>query len=278
MDKRAPILDSFATFGDFLKFLRRRAQLTQQELAIAVGYSEAQISRLENKQRPPETARLAALFVPVLHLENEPEMVRLLLDLAEKARGKMARPWAAEAQGSAAWTEDRKTNLPAPLSSFIGREQEISEVSQSVFQHRLVTLTGAGGVGKTRLAMRAAEEMLEYFMDGVWLVNLAQLSDPALVVRAVAGALEVRELPGQPLHQTLVRILRARNLLLILDNCEQVIDEAARLAVLLLEGCAHLHILATSRENLRVEGGLLSAVLHFLCQDRRATADTARRI
>jgi predicted ATPase/transcriptional regulator with XRE-family HTH domain len=254
-------LASFTSFGSLLKYLRRRAQLTQQELAIAVGYSEAQISRLENGQRPPEPVRLAALIVPALHLEDEPEIVTRLLDLAGQARNKTPQarqtPIGPETETKTelfSWNLAPRSNLPAELTAFIGREQEISSVCQCVLDHRLVTLTGAGGVGKTRLALRAVEELLEYFSGGAWLVELAPLSDPELAPRLVADTLGVHEQPGQNLLQALEGILKINPLLLVLDNCEHVIGVTASLVSRLLQACPELHILATSREILGVEG------------------------
>ena len=250
-------LDSFTTFGSLLKYLRSRAQLTQLELSTAVGYSEAQISRLEHSQRPPGPARLAALFVPALGLENEPEIVSRLLELAAQARDQ---PVDAEPKvmhpGPAplSWQVAARSNLPAELTSFIGREHEVSAVCQRVLDHRLVTLTGAGGVGKTRLALRAARELLAYFPDGIWWVDLAPLTDSTLVLQTVAACFGLSQQPGQDLLGALEGLLKAGSLLLVLDNCEHLIGEAARLVSHLLLTCPELHILATSRGILRVKG------------------------
>jgi predicted ATPase len=149
-------------------------------------------------------------------------------------------------------------NLPAPRSSFVGREREIEEVERGLATTRLLTLTGAGGTGKTRLALEVARDLLEAYpdgvWDGVWLVQLAPLSEDALVPKAVAEALGVSERPGEPLADTLAELLRERQLLLILDNCEHLLEASARLADKLLDSCPRLRILATSREGLGVEG------------------------
>jgi non-specific serine/threonine protein kinase len=147
-----------------------------------------------------------------------------------------------------------RTNLPAALSSFIGREAEQAAVRALLAGHRLVTLTGEGGSGKTRLALAVADELLEEYPDGVWLVELAALSDPTLVVQAVAQALGVREEPGRPLLATLSDYLREKALLLLLDNCEHLVAACAELASGLLRACSKLSILATSREGLAVGG------------------------
>jgi predicted ATPase len=143
-------------------------------------------------------------------------------------------------------------NLPAPRSSFVGREREIEEVKRELAMTRLLTLTGVGGSGKTRLALEVARDLVEAYPDGTWLVQLAPLSEEVLVPKAVAEALKVPERPGEPLSDTLSEVLRDRQLLLILDNCEHLIEAIARLVDLLLDSCPRLRILATSREGLGV--------------------------
>ncbi len=145
-------------------------------------------------------------------------------------------------------------NLPVPRDSFVGREREVSEVERELAMTRLLTLTGAGGAGKTRLALEVARGLSGAYPDGAWLVELAPLPDGDLVPQAVAAALRVREQPGRPLEETLAGHLRSKGLLLVLDNCEHVVDTAARLADGLLSSCAELRVLATSREALRVGG------------------------
>jgi predicted ATPase/class 3 adenylate cyclase/Tfp pilus assembly protein PilF len=145
-------------------------------------------------------------------------------------------------------------NLPLQLTSFVGREGEIVEVERLLSTQRLITLTGIGGVGKTRLAMQVAAEVLERFSDGVWLVALDALSDETLLPQAVATALGIREEPGRTLRETVLAALRSRTLLLVLDNCEHLIDGCAHLAHRVLEDSPGVRILATSREPLRVPG------------------------
>ena len=145
-------------------------------------------------------------------------------------------------------------NLPSQVSTFVGREQELDELRKALDCFRVLTLTGAGGVGKTRLALQVAADLLDGSADGVWFVDLAPLSDPALVAARAASALGVREEPGRPVQESLVRALRARRLLVVFDNCEHVIGEAARLVDELVRACPQLTILSTSREPLRVPG------------------------
>jgi non-specific serine/threonine protein kinase len=156
--------------------------------------------------------------------------------------------------------ESPKTNLPIPLTSFIGREKEIEEIIRLLGKHRLLTLTGPGGVGKTRLAIQPSGGMLGKFKDGVWWVELAPLMDEALVPQAVAQVLGVRESPGQLLIESLKSFLREKQLLLVLDNCEHLIGASAQFAFDLLSHCANLRILTTSREALGVTGEIVYSV------------------
>jgi non-specific serine/threonine protein kinase len=144
-------------------------------------------------------------------------------------------------------------NLPAELTSFVGRRYELAEVRRLLAGSRLVTLTGIGGVGKTRLALRAAAGLRRAFPDGVWLVRLDQLRDEALVAQAVAGALGLQARSGSAPEEALADYLAGRQLLLVLDNCEHLVDAAAKLADLLLRAASGLRVLATSRESLNID-------------------------
>jgi predicted ATPase/DNA-binding SARP family transcriptional activator len=147
-----------------------------------------------------------------------------------------------------------RTNLPAALSSFIGREKEIAEVGRLITAQRAVTLTGSGGSGKTRLAIESSYQLIDHFADGVWLIEFAPLNDAALVPHAVAATLGLQETGGRSLVTTLIDVLREKHRLLIFDNCEHLIDACAQLATALLPACPQLHILATSREPLGIPG------------------------
>lgn len=145
-------------------------------------------------------------------------------------------------------------NLPERLSSFVGRDLEQAAVRGLVLSDRMVTLIGAGGAGKTRLALQVAAELLDGEGDGVWLVELAALSDPGHVVGSIAAALTVQPEAGRSLQDALVDCLRHQQMLLVLDNCEHVIDAAASICHALLKACPKVHVLATSREPLGIEG------------------------
>ncbi len=147
-----------------------------------------------------------------------------------------------------------RTNLPASLSSFIGREREIGEVKRALASTRLLTLTGTGGCGKSRLALRIAGDLMDAYPDGVWVVELAPLADPSLLPQTVAVTLGLRAGTDQSVLETLTGDLAPKDLLLLLDNCEHLIEAAAPLVEALLRACPRLRILATSREALRIAG------------------------
>jgi predicted ATPase/DNA-binding SARP family transcriptional activator len=148
------------------------------------------------------------------------------------------------------------TNVPVPLTSFVGRQLEMAEVKRLLETTRLLTLTGAGGCGKTRLAIQIATDLAHAnrFKNGVWWVDLAALSNPALVPQTVANVFDLRESPQAPLIAILINYFRAKELLLVLDNCEHLIEACARLTETLLSACPQLRILMTSREALNIAG------------------------
>ena len=146
------------------------------------------------------------------------------------------------------------TRLPAQLTSFVGRDAELTQLRELLAQNRVVTLTGAGGVGKTRLAIQVAAQLAGEFSDGVWYVDLAPITDPELVPVTVARALGLPDQPGRSTMDTLLRFVRDRQMLVVLDNCEHLLDASAELVVALLSEAARLTLLATSREAIGVAG------------------------
>ncbi len=151
-------------------------------------------------------------------------------------------------------------NLPAELTSFVGRRDEVAEVRRLLTESRLVTLTGVGGVGKTRLALRAAAGLARAFGDGVWLVRLDQLRAEALVAQAIAGVLGLQDRAGYSPAASLAEYLAGRQLLLVLDNCEHLVNAVAKLVDLLLRASPGLRVLATSRESLIIDGEMVLPV------------------
>ena len=150
--------------------------------------------------------------------------------------------------------EATPNNLPQQATSFIGREKELAQLKRLLARARLLTLTGSGGCGKTRLALQVAAEVVEMYPDGVWLVELAALSDPGLVPQTVAAVVGVREELGKALMPTLAEHLRSRQLLLVLDNAEHLVAACAELATAVLRQCPELTLLVTSRESLVIAG------------------------
>jgi predicted ATPase/DNA-binding CsgD family transcriptional regulator/Tfp pilus assembly protein PilF len=151
---------------------------------------------------------------------------------------------------------DGRHNLPTSLSSFVGRERELAEAQARLSEARLLTLTGVGGCGKTRLALEVGRAVLDCYVDGVWLVELAALTEAALVPQSAAAVFGTRETPAEPIATALATTLRGQSLLLVLDNCEHLLDACAQLVDALLRACPELRVLATSREPLGITGEL----------------------
>ena len=167
----------------------------------------------------------------------------------------------------------RPHNLPVQLSSFVGREREMRDIERLLAGGRALTLTGPGGAGKTRLAIEAAAAQLSAHDDGVWLVELAGVSDPALVVQAIADVLDLREQQAVSLLELTIRHVGERHMLLLLDNCEHLVEACASAAQALLTGCPNLRILATSRQSLRIPGEIVFRVPSLPVPDPDADMD-----
>ncbi|HLA07786.1 MAG TPA: adenylate/guanylate cyclase domain-containing protein, partial [Anaerolineales bacterium] len=208
---------------------------------------------------------LVSLATQELIRDILPEGVHLR-DLGERRLKDLIRPeriYQVNIEGLPAEFNSLKTldayrhNLPAEMTSFIGREKEIVDIKKAINEHRLVTLAGSGGTGKTRLSLHVAADLLDQFPDGVWLVELAPLSDERLVPQAVASVLEVREEAGRPVLETLVTHLKDKQVLIILDNCEHLLQSSAHLIKQLMQSDSRLKILATSREQLHIAGEII---------------------
>jgi tetratricopeptide (TPR) repeat protein len=181
-------------------------------------------------------------------LRTEPGVsARHLHDEIAAGRFSPTRPTASPPEGS---SDVGRHNLPTARTNFIGREREMVELKRMLAMTSLLTLTGPGGSGKTRLALEVARDLVASYPDGVWMVELAPLSEGELVTQEVAATLGVREQPGRPILETLIDTLREKNLLLVLDNCEHLIDVVVRLVETIENSCPDLRLLATSREAL----------------------------
>ncbi len=146
------------------------------------------------------------------------------------------------------------TNLPLQLSSFVGRVEELEDVAAALQSTRVVTLSGVGGVGKTRLALQIAAEVLPRYRDGAWLIELGPVGEPDAVVEVAASTLGIQQHQGRSLAESVVEALRGKQMLLVVDNCEHVLDASAALVESLVRSCPEVAVLATSREALDVSG------------------------
>jgi transcriptional regulator with XRE-family HTH domain len=236
-------------FGTLLRRHRLAAGLSQEALAERARMSSDGISALERGHRRTPQRETLALLVGALALDDHQ---RQELEMAATRPRSVRRGASAVAVGP--WQSTDQPVLPLSLTSFIGRMNELEEIATLVREYRLVTLTGSGGVGKTQTALQLASSMRDRADAAVFFVALAPLNDPTLIASAVASGLGVQEVPNRPLLDTLIAYLKNKAVLLILDNCEHVIGEAANVAYRLLLSCPSLRILATSREALRTAG------------------------
>ena len=232
-----------ATFGVLLKRYRLAAGLSQESLAERARVSARAISSYERGlRRAPYAGTLSQL---IRALELSPNERHALEDAVQRRR-------APRLPTGPAGSVRQRTNLPMQRTSFIGRARETAEVKRLLEHTRLLTLVGAGGCGKTRLALHMADHLGDAFPDGVWLVDLAPLTDASLVPRAVATAIGIRDEPSVPLVDTLLAALYPRQLLIVLDNCEHLREASAELADSLVRMCPRVWVLATSRQSLGV--------------------------
>jgi predicted ATPase/DNA-binding XRE family transcriptional regulator len=249
-------------FGGLLRQLRADAGLTQEELAEAAGVSQRSVSDLErgiNLTARKDTARLLA---DALGLAG-PQ--RALFEAA--ARGRAGAAGVLTSRGSLIVMAD---NFPVQPTPFVGREDDIAGVREALAAARLVTLTGAGGIGKTRLALRAVAESSDAFPDGLWWVGLAPVSRPGEILGALAQALSLREEEGVDLERTLLARVRGRRMLIVLDNAEHLLPDVAVVVARLLAACEPLVVLATSRERLQLSAERVFAVPPLAAGDAAA--------
>jgi len=231
------------SFGAWLRKQRRALDLSQKALANQVGCAEVTLRRIESGRLKPSK-----------------ELANLLLEklgISESERS----PWISFARGLSGFplystpsSNKQITNLPIPLTTFIGREKEQREILEFIRKYRLVTLVGSGGMGKTRLSLKVGEQLLGDYANGVSFVEFTPILDPLLVPHTTAFALGLHDEPHRVVIDILSDYLRQKHILLILDNCEHLIEACAQLADTLLKRCPSLKILATSREALGILG------------------------
>jgi predicted ATPase/DNA-binding XRE family transcriptional regulator len=233
------------TFGDLLRRYRGDAGLTQEALAERAGMSLAAVGKLERGTRQRPYPATIAILAKALSLSPHDR-----LELERAARR------SANRKSSPAHETETAIHLPINFSTFIGRKADLEKMCEMLATHRLVTLVGAGGVGKTRLAIRAAEQFITMNptgqrLDAAWFVDLSSLTDGALLVMAVASSIGLDQ---RPTMDALGTYLRAQSFLLIIDNCEHLLDAAAQVIHALLSGCQGARILTTSRQAIGLEG------------------------
>ncbi len=239
------------SFGEWLKRQRSGRGLTQEQLAHQIGCATITLRKIEYEERRPSAqivGRLAEIF-------NIPKNEQA--DFLRFARGDWTKspdenigktPWRA-----ATISHKPRNNLPIQLTTFIGREKEIEEIKEALNNYRLVTLTGSGGTGKTRLSLQVAEDLLKQF-DYTWFVELAPTTDPKNIPLTILSAIGLGEQKGKTAQELISDYLHGKNTLIILDNCEHLIEASAKVSYLLLNHASKLKILASSREALGVKG------------------------
>jgi transcriptional regulator with XRE-family HTH domain len=263
------------SFGGLLQHHRLSAGLSQEELAERAGLSRRGISDLERGlRRAPYLATIRRL-AEALGL-SEPDRVRLLA----ASRQMDTEPTSASVPLTAAAavldpSPSTESALPRQLTSFVGRDRELLQLWRQLTTNPLLTLTGPGGVGKTRLAVRFAEQLLPHYRDGIWFVELAGLSDAHLVLHVVAATLGVVERPDRPLLETVLEHVASKHALLVLDNCEHLVMACALLAQQLLGACSKLQIITTSRLPLRIAGETIWQVQPLALPNLDDTLDDA---
>lgn len=241
-------------FGPLLRQMRKRAGMTQSDLAAAIGYSVSFISNLENESRQPDVSTVAQMLVPALGLQDEPHLAARLVEMAAATRGE--RPPAAVTSARRSHithSDEERAPLPSPPTPLLGRQDEVRTLCNRLLGHggRLMTLLGPPGIGKSRLALEIATRLQSAWRDGAAFVALAPLDDPALFPATLARALHLTVEASQSPTARLVGHLRRKEMLLVLDNFEQIIPAAPLVAELLAE-CAGLRVLVTSRERLHL--------------------------
>jgi predicted ATPase/DNA-binding XRE family transcriptional regulator len=242
-------------FGGLLRQLRDDAGLTQEEMAEAARVSQRAVSDLERGVNRTARKDTALLLAGALGLDGRARELFVAAARGRVSAGDVLAVVAAKPPGvSAALAWVPASNFPAQLASFIGRDRELAEVRALMESGRLVTLTGAGGSGKTRLGLQVAAALPGGWGDGVWLVELAAVTDQASVPAAVSRVLGIAGQPGRPALDTLLDALAPQDVLIVLDNCEHLIGGCATAAAAIVTRCPGVRLLATSREPLGIGG------------------------
>lgn len=241
------------TFGKWLKHQRSGRGLTQAQLAQKLGCATITLRKIESEERRPSrqiVERLSEFFN--ISPTEQADFLKFARGDWTKAPspGVIDTPWSISA-----FSSKPANNIPLQLTTFIGREKEIAEIKETINRHRLVTLIGSGGTGKTRLSLKVAEGMREQF-PYMWFVELAPITDQANIAPAVLSVMGLAEQPGSSIQEIIIRHIQGQDTLIILDNCEHLIEESAQISYSLLNRAPRLRILASSREALGITGEL----------------------
>lgn len=273
-------MDENHSFGKWLRHHRRGLDLTQEELAHRAGCAPITIRKLEgDKMRPSKQLAESlsrSLGIPPSQREEFVQFARAtglgtsqhpLLDISTGGNGHIS---------ASSLSNKPRTNLPAPIATFIGRENEQADLLNLIMKNRLVTVTGTGGIGKTRLSLQVGQKLVSDYPEGVWFIALEAISDPTLVPKTAASVFNIREGVERPALEILVNALFSKAALLIFDNCEHVLDACAALISALLTNCPSIKILATSREPLGIIGEAIYRVPSMKLPKTQESLDSFR--
>lgn len=241
-------------FGNLLRRHRLAAGLSQEALAERARLSANGIGALERGYRRSPQRETLALLIGALGLDDEQRRE------LEAAATRTFAPHRTARVTVGPQPDVTMTNLPLSVTSFVGRDREMAEVEERLTRYRLLSLVGSGGVGKTRLAIQVGAQVLPHYRDGVWFVDLAPIGDPTLVGSVITHALGMTQRQSVPVDESIILWLKRKQLLLILDNCEHVVETTAALVAGILATAPDVRILATSRQSLNISGEAIHRV------------------